>query len=316
VSVPAAERTIARRGEYPAVPASLRIVGALFLLDGAWSVVGMFRSVLVRGADFDFDLGFLALFVGSGLLRLSRPARMWGLAFIWVAFIALPVGAMLSAWGSPTDLTLFGVRVGQRPDVFGPLWLSGVFLLNYWQYRVLTDPSVKALCGIEQEGSPRGTSSVEPTLAGRMAIALMVFAIVATEATPSKPVLVGWPERRRPEADSLVSILETRLKARPDTLWLAAPRHLGFHFLDAPLDIPGTERSVADWAIRETLAEAMATVAWGDYAARHGIDTITVELARRDRSDRSTSTAYFAFACVGGPVRGGRAECRAAQGSR
>ena len=56
------------------LPTSLKIVAALFILGGIWSVIVVVKSSAENGLYFDF--GVLGLFVGFGLLWLSRAMTL------------------------------------------------------------------------------------------------------------------------------------------------------------------------------------------------------------------------------------------------
>jgi hypothetical protein len=126
------------------VPLSLKIVAALFVLGGISSIIEVITS-LTQGT-LNLNFGVLGLFIGIGLLRLSRPWRTCALVFLWIAMIGIPLIAIFFMIASgPLDFTLFGQKVGQASKGLGILLAIVVFALAVWQYWVLTRPEVRKL---------------------------------------------------------------------------------------------------------------------------------------------------------------------------
>jgi hypothetical protein len=126
------------------IPNALQIVAVLFLLGGVCSVIGI--VVRLVSGSIHFDLGVFGIPTYFGLRRLSFGCRTFALVCIWIALIVCPIAFIFGICGSaPTSAALFGIRFAQ----VAPIWLSVVsvpiFLLELWQYRVLTHPQVRAL---------------------------------------------------------------------------------------------------------------------------------------------------------------------------
>jgi hypothetical protein len=86
------------------------------------------------------------VFIGPGLLRLSRSWRACALLFLWIAMIAAPIiVAFLFTASGTLDLKLFGQKIGQVSPVYGIPFTISIFALTVWQYRVLTSPEVRSL---------------------------------------------------------------------------------------------------------------------------------------------------------------------------
>lgn len=129
------------------LPTSLIVVAVLFILFGVLSVFEVLIALL--HGRISINLGVLNLFVGLGLLRLSRGWRTCGLVFLWIALIGLPLFALLIlATARPLDLSLFGRKIGHAHDGLGLLVAAAMFALVLWEYRVLTRPDVRRLFGL------------------------------------------------------------------------------------------------------------------------------------------------------------------------
>jgi hypothetical protein len=126
------------------IPASLKVVAALFILSGISSLLEIIVSLLHGHISINF--GVLGLFIGAGLLRLSPTWRTWALVFTWIALVGAPlVGLIFLIVPGPLDFNLFGQPVGHAPKAAGVAVAVVVFLVALWQYRVLTRPDVRAL---------------------------------------------------------------------------------------------------------------------------------------------------------------------------
>ncbi len=79
-------------------------------------------------------------------MRLSRGWRTCALVFLWLGMLLAPVAFFMGlAANSPAYFQVLGVRLAS----ISPVWLSVVsvpyFILNFWQYRVLTRPDIRSL---------------------------------------------------------------------------------------------------------------------------------------------------------------------------
>jgi hypothetical protein len=129
------------------IPTSLKIVAFLFILSGIFSLIEVL--VDLTQSHLSINLGVLALFIGPGLLRLSRGWRTCALVFLWIAMIGIPIVALIFMTASGLlDFNLFGQKVGDAPKGLGLVLLALMFALTVWQYRVLTRPDVRRLFGV------------------------------------------------------------------------------------------------------------------------------------------------------------------------
>jgi hypothetical protein len=128
------------------IPTSLKVVALLFVLSGIFSLIEIIVS-LMRG-HININFGVLALFIGPGLLRLSRGWRTCALALLWLAMAGLPILAILFITTSePLDFKLFGQKIGHASKGAGIVLAALMFALAVWQYRILTRPDVRRLFG-------------------------------------------------------------------------------------------------------------------------------------------------------------------------
>jgi hypothetical protein len=134
--------------EEPAqLPISLKIVAVLFILSGISCVVEIVVALMYNRIDINF--GVLSLFIGGGLMRLSRGWRTCALFFLWIGLILTPtIAAMFILASRPLDFTVFGQQVGTIPKELGAGLAAIGFFLVLWQYRVLTRPDIRRLFGI------------------------------------------------------------------------------------------------------------------------------------------------------------------------
>ncbi len=129
------------------IPTSLKVVAFLFILSGIFSLIEVIVSLM--HSHLNINLGVLALFIGPGLLRLSRGWRTCALVFLWIAMIGIPIIAILFMTASgPLDFKLFGQKVGHASKGLGIVLAALMFALAVWQYRVLTRPDVRRLFGV------------------------------------------------------------------------------------------------------------------------------------------------------------------------
>lgn len=130
--------------EKKSIPVSLTVVAILFIVAGVSVAIEMVVS-LMHG-HLNLNLGVLGIFIGLGLLRLSRGWRTCALVFIWIALIGTPIIALVFIIvRGPLDFSIFGQVVGHTTKELGLLMAGILFAVSLWQYHVLTRPDVKKL---------------------------------------------------------------------------------------------------------------------------------------------------------------------------
>jgi hypothetical protein len=136
------------------IPVSLAIVSYLFFFPGAMcfaGVISILALIVISGGDaiggwvvpgcvLGLAVGIFWTLLSRGLRRCSRGWRTCALFFIWWGFIAIAfnVTRYLMTQKTPDheSATLFWVGYGMG------------FVLQVWQYRVLTRPDVRELFGL------------------------------------------------------------------------------------------------------------------------------------------------------------------------
>jgi hypothetical protein len=126
------------------IPKALRVVAVIHLVGGLMSVARI--VVQLTQGTIGLDLGVLGIPIYFGLMRLSSGWRSCALVFIWLGILLTPIIFVIGLKsGLPGQLHIFGVPVGS----ISPIWISVAsvlwFLLNLWQYRVLTRDDIKRL---------------------------------------------------------------------------------------------------------------------------------------------------------------------------
>ena len=107
------------------LPTSLKVVAWFFILAGVYALIEV--AVGLFNDRVSINLWVLGLFIGPGLLRLSRGWRTCALVFIWIALIGSPIAALLSlAAEGPLDVKLLGQPVGHIPRGVGLLVAAAV----------------------------------------------------------------------------------------------------------------------------------------------------------------------------------------------
>ena len=130
------------------LPTSLIVVAVLFIIGGVFSVIEVLVSLAHSHISINF--GVLGLFIGPGLLRVSRGWRTCALVFIWIALITIPIiGVLFITVDGLLDFNVFGQKVGHASKLFGLVIAAFVFAMAFWEYRVLTRSDVRRLFNVD-----------------------------------------------------------------------------------------------------------------------------------------------------------------------
>ena len=131
---------------HQSAPLSLKIVAALFILGGISSIID--AIITLTQGTLPLNFGVLGLFVGIGLLRLSRPWRNFALVFLWIAFISLPLVALVFMFlAGSVNYIIFWQKIGPGSRAVGVALAALMFGVALWEYRVLTRPDIRKLFG-------------------------------------------------------------------------------------------------------------------------------------------------------------------------
>jgi len=157
----------------PALPASLRAVAYFTILVGIGTGLTMIVDLL--HGKLNINGAVLLIPAGFGLLRLSRGWRTFTLFTLWVGMLAFGVAFVLAMLGvgKITVNHVFGsLRLDMRRELVA-VACAAMFVVELWQYRVLTSPLVRRLFGLietrdrsrddpETGAGPDGSSSGPP----------------------------------------------------------------------------------------------------------------------------------------------------------
>jgi hypothetical protein len=126
------------------IPIALSIVSYLFLFMGIVAVVEIIIAA-TRGS-IHANFYFLGIWIFAGLRRFSRGWRTCALVFTWLGLIGLTfiIGCVLYDGGAvylrPSDHKMVSI-----PLVWSLAITLPFFLLQLWQYRVLTRVDIRDL---------------------------------------------------------------------------------------------------------------------------------------------------------------------------
>lgn len=126
------------------MPKALRIVAWIHLLGGLLSVAGVVSQL--AHDRFLVDFGILGIPIYFGLMERSNGWRTCAIVMLQIGLLVIPCVFVLGLVAhAPARLQVSGVEVARA----SPLWLAvlalPVFVLTFWQYRVLTRPEIEAL---------------------------------------------------------------------------------------------------------------------------------------------------------------------------
>jgi hypothetical protein len=131
----------------PEVPSELKVVAGLFILEGACAAIEMVVSLAYGHLNLNF--GVLAIPAGFGLLRLSRGWRTFCLVLLWISLLLIPVVvAMMLGSTTLPEVKIFGQKVGKASQEVAMVIAVVVFLIAFWQYRVLTREDIRRRFGL------------------------------------------------------------------------------------------------------------------------------------------------------------------------
>ena len=132
------------------IPLSLKIVAWLFIISGILACIEVIAT-LMKG-HINLNLGVIGLFIGYGLLKLSRGWRTCALVYLWISLICIPAISILYITQPSSG---FNVRIlGQSlvRNTYIILFFDVVIiLLLLWIYRILTRAEIKSLFGINNQ---------------------------------------------------------------------------------------------------------------------------------------------------------------------
>ncbi|AQT67671.1 hypothetical protein STSP2_00819 [Anaerohalosphaera lusitana] len=135
-------------------PLSLKIIAALFIVDGVLRILTMFVTRF-QNSPITPIIGIITLFAGCGLLTLSSGWRTFILVILWFYMIYIPSIIAISIKYNIYKLTPVNTEIFQRPLFYIMAYLLCLFLFVLWMYRVLTRPEVRKLFTQKQTPKPQ-----------------------------------------------------------------------------------------------------------------------------------------------------------------
>jgi hypothetical protein len=120
---------------------ALRIISILFLL-------GAFSSIVELCASFTqsrlfIPWGILGFWIYTGLLSYRPIWRSIAIVLLLIPIIFIPAISVIAVISKvPTYIEIIGFRIAQVPLILFLGWGIAVWLLAFWQFRVLMRPSV------------------------------------------------------------------------------------------------------------------------------------------------------------------------------
>jgi hypothetical protein len=155
------------------IPTVLSVVSYLFLIMAVLSVIDI--AVSASRGHIHPNFGFLGLWVFDGLRRYSRMWRTCALVFIWLGFILygsviiLFLCCMIFNTEQVIQAPPFNfndIKTSATEFVWPLIVFVLLFVLQLWQYRVLTRPKIRSLFyrhqRLNQSGSTPAMHNISP----------------------------------------------------------------------------------------------------------------------------------------------------------
>jgi len=122
---------------------ALRIVAILFLLTAIECVIEFFCSFTQNRIFIPF--GILGFFIYAGLPAYRRPWRTVALILVWIPQIFMPLVALIAIFnGGDLYIDFLGYHIARVALPVFLLWLAFWWSINFWEFRVLMRPSIRA----------------------------------------------------------------------------------------------------------------------------------------------------------------------------
>lgn len=127
------------------IPRPLKIIAYLFVICGIFSIIEIVAGFFI--GRIIFNLGFLYILIGLGLLRLNPRWLVWAIWFTWLELLLTPIIGVISVYMPHPfqHMDIFGFYAGQIPQGLILSVITAMFALFCWQYSVLKSRQVRAL---------------------------------------------------------------------------------------------------------------------------------------------------------------------------
>lgn len=131
------------RSVAPPRSAQVTIVGALFVLSGAWSAIEIVIALLRD--QLNLNLGVLCIPIGIGVLRRRSWARGWAIAFLAFGIIvAIVLGVVVLTARGGGRLRIWGPGMESGHVGFSLAIIGTLLALLVWECAVLTSRRTRA----------------------------------------------------------------------------------------------------------------------------------------------------------------------------
>lgn len=134
------------------IPTDLRIVAFLFIIEGILAIVDMI--VGIAHERFAINFGFIAIFIGRGLLKFNVSWRKIGLMGLWVSNIVVPFLLLYIIFfvkGDSIRAAFFGYLATTLTRIEIISALAVLSAQSIWSTYVLYRKPIKQLFGISDE---------------------------------------------------------------------------------------------------------------------------------------------------------------------
>ena len=130
----------------------LRLYAVFLIFSGVASVGAMIQGAFQD--SFRFDLGFLGILIGRGLLMRMEFWRAFAVFVVWCGIILIPVGGVLYIFGGDEPELILGLEPPGQTIVFS-VYVYGVTLFGFslWMRKILVKEAVRKTFTDEGEAS-------------------------------------------------------------------------------------------------------------------------------------------------------------------
>ena len=126
------------------IPLSLKIVTMIFILEGAHSMVELFKTLTSDYHNINFIIA--GILIGPGLLTLRNGWRIIALVFLWLVMISIAVITLgILVQTSTPDIIIFCLKTENISEELNTAIAALLFIVSIWQYRVLKQSDIHKL---------------------------------------------------------------------------------------------------------------------------------------------------------------------------
>ncbi len=130
----------------------LRLYAVFLIYGGVASVGGMIQGAFQ--GSFSFDLGFLGILIGRGLLMRKASERAWAVFVAWCGIILIPVGGILYIFSGDEPELILGLELPGQAILFAVhVYAVALFAFSLWMRKVLAKEAVRKTFSDEGEAS-------------------------------------------------------------------------------------------------------------------------------------------------------------------